>query len=123
MKEDTGLKNRIGKDNPFKVPEGYFEDVVPEIMRQLPEIKEQEQEELTLWERAKPWVYMAAMFCGIMFGVRVMMKDNPAPADNGVVGVSMNDTLQDIPDEYIDPILNQTTMDGYTLYMYLTDAD
>lgn len=123
MKEDTELKNRLGKENPFKVPEGYFENVIPEIMKQLPEIEEQGQEEVTLWERVKPWVYMAAMFCGLMFGVRVMMMDNSAQTDNNIVSVSMNDTLQNIPDEYIEPILDQAMMDDYTLYMYLTDAD
>ena len=123
MKEDTELKNRLGKENPFKVPEGYFENVIPEIMKQLPEIEEQGQEEVTLWERVKPWVYMVAMFCGLMFGVRVMMMDNSAQTDNNIVSVSMNDTLQNIPDEYIEPILDQAMMDDYTLYMYLTDAD
>ena len=123
MKEDTELKNRLGKENPFKVPEGYFENVIPEIMKQLPEIEEQGQEEVTLWERVKPWVYMVAMFCGLMFGLRVMMMDNSAKTDNNIVSVSMNDTLQNIPDEYIEPILDQAMMDDYTLYMYLTDAD
>ena len=123
MKEDTELKNRLGKENPFKVPEGYFENVIPEIMKQLPEIEEQGQDEVTLWERVKPWVYMVAMFCGLMFGVRVMMMDNSVQTDNNIVSVSMNDTLQNIPDEYIEPILDQAMMDDYTLYMYLTDAD
>ena len=123
MKEDTELKNRLGKENPFKVPEGYFENVIPEIMKQLPEIEEQGQEEVTLWERVKPWVYMVAMFCGLMFGVRVMMMDNSVQTDNNIASVSMNDTLQNIPDEYIEPILDQAMMDDYTLYMYLTDAD
>ncbi len=123
MKEDTELKNRLGKENPFKVPEGYFENVIPEIMKQLPEIEEQGQDEVTLWERVKPWVYMVAMFCGLMFSVRVMMMDNSAQTDNNIASVSMNDTLQNIPDEYIEPILDQAMMDDYTLYMYLTDAD
>ena len=35
----------------------------------------------------------------------------------------MTDSVQGIPDEYIDPILDQAMMDDYTLYMYLTDAD
>lgn len=123
MKEDTELKNRIGKENPFKVPEGYFDSIVPEIMKQLPEAEVQENAEITLWEKVKPWVYMVAMFCGLMFGLRVMMMDRPVAKDGSTGNVSMTDSLQNIPDEYIDPILNQTMMDDYTLYMYLTDAD
>ncbi len=123
MKEDTGLKNRIGKKNPFKVPEGYFENIVPEIMKQLPEAEVQENVEITMWERVKPWVYMVAMFCGLMFGLRVMMMDKPLSTDNVSSNVSMTDSVQGIPDEYIDPILDQAMMDDYALYMYLTDAD
>lgn len=123
MKEDTELKNRIGKENPFKVPEGYFENIVPEIMKQLPEAEVQEEVEVTMWERVKPWVYMVAMFCGLMFGLRVMMNDRPVSTSINAGDVSMMDSVQGIPDEYIDPILDQAMMDDYTLYMYLTDAD
>lgn len=123
MKEDTELKNRIGKENPFKVPEGYFENIVPEIMKQLPEAEVQEEVEVTMWERVKPWVYMVAMFCGLMFGLRVMMNDRPVSTCINAGDVSMTDSVQGIPDEYIDPILDQAMMDDYTLYMYLTDAD
>ena len=123
MKEDTELKNRIGKENPFKVPEGYFENIVPEIMKQLPEAEVQEEVEVTMWERVKPWVYMVAMFCGLMFGLRVMMNDRPVSTGINAGDVSMTDSVQSIPDEYIDPILDQAMMDDYTLYMYLTDAD
>ena len=123
MKEDTELKKKIGKENPFKVPEGYFENIVPEIMKRLPEAEAQESVEITMWERVKPWVYMVAMFCGLMFGLRVMMMDKPVNKEINTDNVSMADSLEGIPDEYIDPILDQTMMDDYTLYMYLTDAD
>ena len=123
MKEDTELKNRIGKDNPFKVPDGYFENLVPEIMKQLPETEAYEAKEISLWERVKPWVYMVAMFCGIMFGPRVMMKGRAVHSENEMENISSADSIQEIPDEYIDPILDQTMMDDYTLYMYLTDVD
>ena len=123
MKEDTELKKKIGKENPFKVPEGYFENIVPEIMKQLPEAKAQESVEITMWERVKPWVYMVAMFCGLMFGLRVMMMDKPVNKEMNTDNVSMTDSVQGTPDEYIDPILDQAMMDDYTLYMYLTDAD
>lgn len=123
MKEDTELKNRLGNENPFKVPEGYFENIVPEIMKQLPEAEVQESGEISMWEKVKPWVYMVAMFCGLMFGLRVMMMDKPLSRDTVSSNVSMTDSVQGIPDEYIDPILDQAMMDDYTLYMYLTDAD
>ncbi|MDY3267475.1 MAG: hypothetical protein SOX26_08165 [Phocaeicola sp.] len=132
MKEETDLKQKIGKDNPFKVPEGYFENLTGQIMDKLPEIDNtKEEKEISLWEKIKPWVYMTAMFCGMMFGLKVMMGDKALESQNGTEDISIassdNATQEDdsdiIPDEYIDPIVDQVMMDDYTLYMYLTDAD
>ncbi len=120
MKEENELRKKYGNQNPFTVPEGYFENFAQKVMEQLPEKESQPQPEVTLWERVRPWVYMAAMFCGLMFGVRVMMEQSKHP-----VASQTNDTetFSEIPDEYIDPIVNQTMMDDYTLYQYLTDAN
>lgn len=132
MKEETDLKQKIGKDNPFKVPEGYFENLTEQIMDKLPEIDNtKEEKEISLWEKIKPWVYMTAMFCGMMFGLKVMMGDKALESQNGTEDISIassdnaaqEDDSDIIPDEYIDPIVDQVMMDDYTLYMYLTDAD
>lgn len=124
MKEKTDLNKKIGKENPFKVPEGYFENIVPQIMERLPEPETPEEIEITLWERVKPWVYMVAMFCGLMFSIKVIMgeKNNISSQTKEITAIS-TDSIQSIPDELIDPIVDQTMMDDYTLYMYLTDAD
>lgn len=116
-KEETNLLNRCGKENPFKVPEGYFENFAVQMMDQLPE-KTPAGTAVTLWTRIKPWIYMTAMFCGIMLMVQTFVGKEDTQ-DSGVPGIN----LSELPDEYIDPIVNQTMMDDYTLYQYLTDAD
>ena len=117
-KEETNLLNRCGKENPFKVPEGYFENFAGQLMDKLPEKAPVEAPDITLWMRIRPWVYMAAMFCGIMLMVRTFVGEKNAQAADVP---SIN--LSELPDEVIDPIVNQTMMDDYTLYQYLTDAD
>ena len=75
MKEEDELLKKCGTKNPFMVPEGYFDNFSKELMNKLPE-KEQTsapQETITTWQRIKPWIYMAAMFCGLMFSVRVVV--------------------------------------------------
>ena len=32
--------------------------------------------EIRMWDRIKPWVYMAAMFVGLMFTVRAFVNEN-----------------------------------------------
>ena len=66
MKEEDNILKKVGTENAFRVPEGYFENFTSELMNRLPE-KEKlafEQKEPTMWERVKPWAYMAAMFVG-----------------------------------------------------------
>lgn len=119
-KEETDLLKRCGTENPFTVPEGYFERFTEQLMEKLPEREAQPAPQLTLWTRVKPWVYMAAMFCGLMLSVRMFVgeKQSQSPA-----ATSETTDFTEVPDEYIDPIVNQTMMDDYTLYQYLTDAD
>ncbi len=119
-KEETDLLKRCGAENPFTVPEGYFERFTEQLMEKLPEREAQPAPKLTLWTRVKPWVYMAAMFCGLMLSVRMFVgeKQSQSPA-----ATSETTDFTEVPDEYIDPIVNQTMMDDYTLYQYLTDAD
>lgn len=119
-KEETDLLKRCGTENPFTVPEGYFERFTEQLMEKLPEREAQPAPKLTLWTRVKPWVYMAAMFCGLMLSVRMFVgeKQSQSPA-----AASETTDFTEVPDEYIDPSVNQTMMDDYTLYQYLTDAD
>jgi hypothetical protein len=63
--------NELRSENPFKVPEGYFENFTNDLMSRLPEREIKEPEKVNLWERFKPWMYMAAMFAGIALMVRM----------------------------------------------------
>lgn len=119
-KEETDLLKRCGTENPFTVPEGYFERFTEQLMEKLPEREAQPVPKLTLWTRVKPWVYMAAMFCGLMLSVRMFVGEKQSQSPAAISGTT---DFTEVPDEYIDPIVNQTMMDDYTLYQYLTDAD
>lgn len=65
MKTTGNRLNEIGKTNPFKVPAGYFESFSNNIMSQLPEKEKKNPQVVNLWERVRPWVYMAAMVTGV----------------------------------------------------------
>lgn len=81
MKEEKELFQKIGKENPFKVPEGYFENLTQQVMERLPEKEPQPTQEISMWERVKPWVYMAAMFVGLMFTVQVFVVSRSSRQD------------------------------------------
>ncbi|NLX67735.1 MAG: hypothetical protein GXZ19_13405, partial [Bacteroidales bacterium] len=50
--------------NPFKVPDNYFAQFNEEIMNRLPEKEIVVPEPVSIWDKVKPWVYLAAMFVG-----------------------------------------------------------
>lgn len=75
MREEDILKERYGTDPGFRVPEGYFEKLHGEIMDKLPAYPEVERKvELSLWQRLKPYVYLAAMFVGIWLMMNVFHR-------------------------------------------------
>ena len=122
MGKEENILRKVGTKNPFWVPDHYFEEVTQEIMSKLPEKEPMlTMSEPTMWERVKPWLYMAAMFCGLMLSVRMFVGEKEAQSP--AAGTMGDMEFSEVPDEYIDPIVDQTMMDDYTLYEYLTDAD
>ena len=118
-KEDNILK-KAGTDNPFSVPDHYFEDFSRNLMAKLPEKEPLPlPEEPALWQRVKPWIYMAAMFCGIMLSVRVFVGE---PQKEEIPHINVADA-ENIPDEDWEIIIDRIMMDDYTIYQYLTDAN
>ena len=113
-RDDLELQKKYGKKNPYTVPEGYFDRFTEELMRQLPDKEATTPPEVKLWDRVKPWVYMAAMFVGLMFTIRAFV---------GNIQEGNDANLSDMSDEYIESIVDQTMMDDYELYQYLTDAE
>lgn len=124
MKEEDKLLKKVGTDNPFTVPENYFEHLTSEVMNKLPEQEEPQfvMKEVTTWDRVKPWVYMAAMFVGAALIIKVASY-NPNPFEDKQIATT--DAAADsemVYDGYIDYAVTQSMMDDYSLYVYLTDA-
>ena len=63
-KEQNNLDRFKGK-NPFTVPDGYMEDLTANIMSQLPEKAQVEVKKISMMDRMRPWLYMAAVFAGL----------------------------------------------------------
>jgi hypothetical protein len=119
MKEEDILMQKVGKHNPFTVPEGYFENLTNQVMRELPEkpVAEYKTKPVTLWDKAKPSVYLAAMFVGAAIIIKVLgyMHDN----DPAVIQAE-NDEYET---EMVQNMVESMQMDDYSLYLYLSNAE
>lgn len=102
------MLNNIEKNNPFRVPENYFQNFNEEIMNKLPEKKEQKKV-VPLWRSLGKWVAAAAVVSGIaILGNNYMenhtpeinnfSKENSIYADENLASVE-NDYYQFLEDE------------------------
>lgn len=117
--------------NPFKVPENYFAQFNEEIMNRLPEKEIVAPRTVSLWEKAKPWVYLAALFVGLYFTVNFLKKapGNDNTAENQVAiqqtlsgsGNTIDNywsTVQITEEEFYQYLEEQLIDDSYFDYMY-----
>lgn len=120
MKDDKDLITRCGKENPFKTPEGYFEHFHEQLMDSLPEIEvtTSHSTPVSLFERVKPLLYMAAMFASIIFFVQGLMY-----IQNEKFSGSQMAATEEIYTDEADLFMASSLYNEYTLYSYLTTYD
>lgn len=80
---------RVNRRSGLEAPEGYFDDFAERMAAKLP-VMEWEKGEgerapeppRSLWQRVRPYVYLAAMFAGIWCMLQIFTLTGPAgPAD------------------------------------------
>jgi hypothetical protein len=76
--------NKYGKDPGFKVPENYFDDFNKKMAEMLPDVEITPVDiKPTMWQRIKPFAYLAAMFAGIWCMMSVFSHfSDPTGMDN-----------------------------------------
>lgn len=124
MKE-TMIPHTSARHSGFRVPDGYFESLTQQVMDRLPEAETETAQasaevitltEPTLWQRVRPWLYLAAMFVGAAFIIRIA---SPSADEKAAALAHEEAESQEI--EYIENALDAAMMDDYSLYMYLAE--
>lgn len=128
MKAKVNKLTDIDSKNPFTVPESYFETLSDQVMSRLPDREVSHPIKVSMWTKAKPLVYMAAMFIGTYFIIQVMFKsgdEQNMSVDRGVIEsqyISSTDNywsnVQISEDEFYNYLEDQLVDDGYYEYMY-----
>ena len=108
MRQEDILKEKYGTDAGFRVPDGYFDNLNSAIMSKLPDYPEVERvAPLSVWQRVKPYVYLAAMFAGIWCTMKMVTMIQSAPAGTEV--------SLDNPPAMIAQAMSSFSRGGYTL--------
>jgi len=106
------IKERVGQDNPFRVPEGYFEQLTQQVMNQLPE---RQQKARTL--RLSSWYYVAASIVLLaVMGATVYFHQEEREQQQMAVTVETN-----TDNTYIDEVADYAMIDNTEIYACLSD--
>ena len=90
MEKEKNKLDELMRKQPFRVPEGYFEGFTDDFMSRIPDetVSGSEPEEISLFTRIKPFLYLAAMFVGAMLFINIISdkeKGSPEAGDSNSV--------------------------------------
>ena len=86
MEKEKNKIDELMSRQPFRVPDGYFEGFTDNLMSRIPEKSiSSASKKISLYSRAKPLLYMAAMFAGaiIFFNIISDMKNGSSEGESG----------------------------------------
>lgn len=126
--KENNLDRFRGK-NSFTVPEGYMEGLTANIMSQLPEKPREEAKKISMMDRVRPWLYMAAVFAGMgLFFRAVVFVDDPAKENVETLLVKTDVSAKDLAvkqatedEEYLEYL--ETKYTGYILAEEMGDFE
>lgn len=127
------LNKGYANTEPFKVPEGYFDTLTSRVMAQLPadngEQPMPKAPKSTLYAKLKPYIYMAAMFAGLYFGVfvfkyqrKIVEQKAMAAATTQTVPQAEEEGLAaDQMDDYIDDVCDYMMVSTHDILAYVSN--
>lgn len=113
MEEEKYIENRVGKRNPFRVPENYFDGFSARMMQLLPE--QEKSRSKSMWLR--PWLYAAACVCVLIISATIWLALPEKEAQQAPVAVVEQLETSDAFDEAADYMM----LDNYDIYAYLSE--
>ena len=118
MYEEDYLNSKLGKKNPFTVPEGYFEQLTAQVMEKLPE--KQVAKTATI-KRLRPWFYAAACICiGVFIAGIAFNNNNDEVRKQMQMATDEQEYVESYySDSYIDEEADYAMVDNQDIYAYL----
>lgn len=127
-REEKFISDKFGHRTPFKVPDGYFDDLTSRIMQNIPERSHPVEEArivgmgFSRWRRLRPIAIAAASICVAVFGMGIYLHGG----DKGTAVVhtgQMNDVPLVSPYSTVDAIADYAMLDTEDMYAYMEDDD
>ena len=111
--EEIKLQELAGKENPFRVPSGYFEHFDERLLARLPQPAEQPRKTIRLMPRL--WRYAAAIVFVAGVGAAMLWNRNTAQPTATTAELAQ--------EEYYNDALDYIMVGNMEIAEYLTEAD
>ena len=122
INEEIYLNSKLGKKNPFTVPEGYFEQLTAQVMECLPEKPQQQKKKTAVIKQLRPWLYAAACVCvGVFIAALAFNNDNEQVRKQMQMATAEQENVEGYyySDNYIDEEADYAMVDTQDIYAYL----
>lgn len=114
------LQQLCGKENPFRVPEGYFEAFNEQMMAKIAATAtstksvrlHDNSKKKVVWLR--PFLATAACICVAIFALALIFNQKVEQKDNATAQYAYND-------EYIEDVIDYAMLDNGDLYAYMME--
>ncbi len=126
-KDEKILNQRYGRQAPFVVPDGYFENFTSELMTKLPDHRTTVIGQLhadgisnrhrTQWQR---WTAVAASVCAVVFGATMYLQQSKTQVTN--VASANNEEMVNSTYTDVDAMTDYAMLDSDDLYAYMTES-
>ena len=116
MNKKENTLDRLKGKQPFRVPDGYMEGLTNRIMESLPEPPVMEAESVSLVERIRPWLYLAAVFAGMGLFFKAIIGVDSARED------TLSDTLlvrSEVPSASLEAIESEAAQEEADYLEYI----
>ena len=120
MKEELYIQEKVGKRNPFRVPDGYFENLSAQVMQNLPEQPKRRAKSVFM----RPVFYAAAGVCALLVAGAAWMwrPATDATSADAVQAQVASQPQQDASGEYLDEAADYMMLDNHEIYSYLAES-
>ena len=120
MNEEMYIQEKVGKRNPFRVPEGYFDNLTAQVMQQLPEQPQRRAKSVFM----RPVFYAAASVCTLLVAGAAWMWHAEADSTSAtpVQAQAEVQSQQDANGEYLEEAADYMMLDNHEIYSYLAES-
>ncbi len=122
MNEEMYIQEKVGKRNPFRVPEGYFDNLTAQVMSNLPEQPKRRAKSVFM----RPAFYaVAASVCALLIAGAAWMWSPSAEVSSPTAvqakAVAAQPQQQDASGEYMEEAADYMMLDNHEIYAYLAE--